>query len=96
MRKEKEDIMLKTNRVSLSLALTTEALYLACVFFFYLFPLGTLRFFNTWMHGIDLLKIASDTPVTFCGFISGFVSIFVASYVIGFIYALIYNAINRG
>lgn len=87
--------MLKINPVSLSLALTAEALYLACVFSFYFFPAATLRFFNTWFHGIDLVKIASDTTVTFPGFIIGLITIFVSSYVTGLIFALIYNAFNR-
>ncbi|MBI5560511.1 MAG: hypothetical protein HY883_04490 [Deltaproteobacteria bacterium] len=88
--------MLDSRTVSLSLAITVEFLYLACALFFYLFPEAALFFFNTWLHGIDLMAIASGRPVAAWGFFVGSVSVFAVSYVTGAIFAGIYNALGRG
>ncbi len=72
-----------------------EIVYLVCAFFFYLFPAGSLAFFNTWLHGIDLTKIVSARPITPSGFFIGLLSVFIASYAGGAVFSAVYNAINR-
>lgn len=87
--------MLDSRVVSLSLAITMVMAYLVCAFFVYLFPTGTLLFFNTWFHGIDLTKIASSRPMAFIDFIIGFISTFLVSYLTGAIFTVIYNTSYR-
>lgn len=87
--------MLNIKAVSLSLALSMEALYFACILIFYLIPSQALYVLNTWIHIIDLERIASPFKLTLLGFIVGFLSIFVSSYISGALFAAVYNAISR-
>lgn len=87
--------MLKTNVVSLSAAITAEALYIVCALAFLLFPKGALMFFDTWFHGINLTLIASGSALTFVEFIVGFVTVFTTAYVTGFVFASVYNALGK-
>lgn len=87
--------MLNSKAVSLSLSLTSAVLYIACAIAFMLFPVGTLKFFNTWFHGLDLTTIASTKPISLFGIIIGLVSILILSAVTGAIFTAIYNSLQR-
>ncbi|HAG51964.1 MAG: hypothetical protein A2X87_06145 [Deltaproteobacteria bacterium GWC2_42_51] len=87
--------MLNTKVVSLSLAITSAVLYIACAAAFMLFPIGTLKFFNTWLHGIDLTIIASEKPIRMVNILVGLINITVASVVTGIIFSTIYNSFQR-
>lgn len=87
--------MLENKVVSLSFAVTAAIVYLVCAFFFYLFPEGSLDFFNTWFHGIDLAKAASNRAITAGGFFIGLISVFIASYIAGTIFTALYNSFGR-
>lgn len=87
--------MLSTKAVSLSLSVTSSVLYIACAIAFMLFPIGTLKFFNTWFHGLDLTIIASAKPISLFDIIIGLVSIMVVSAATGAIFTAIYNSLQR-
>ena len=87
--------MLDSKAVSLSLAFTSEVLYILCTLFFYLFPEGTLMFFNSWFHGIDLTRIGAPGTIATANFFIGFASIFVVSYLTGTVFAYLYNRLSR-
>ena len=88
--------MLNQKALSLGLAITMEALYIVCAFFFYIMPEWTLYFFNTLVHGVDLTKAASTKGTSFSDFVIGFLSVFVISYLAGVLFTALYNALNKG
>ncbi|MBI3754622.1 MAG: hypothetical protein HY265_00460 [Deltaproteobacteria bacterium] len=87
--------MLNSKAVSLSLSLTSAVLYIACAIAFMLFPIGTLKFFNTWFHALDLTTIASAKPTSLLNIIIGLVSIMIVSAVTGAIFTAIYNTFHK-
>ncbi len=68
-----------------ALAVTAGIVYLVCALAVALFPDGTLAFFSTWAHGVDLTLVRRPAakPLTAEEWIYGFVSIVVASYLAG-------------
>ncbi len=71
-----------------ALAVTVGMVYLVCALAVALFPDGTLAFFNTWLHGLDLtlLKRPATQPLTAAEWIYGFVSAVTASFLAGALY----------
>jgi hypothetical protein len=71
-----------------ALAVTVGVVYLVCALAVVLFPDGTLAFFSTWAHGVDLtlVKRTATKPLAAAEWIFGFVSIVVAGYVVGALY----------
>ncbi|MBI5599234.1 MAG: hypothetical protein HY890_05785 [Deltaproteobacteria bacterium] len=87
--------MLNARVVSLSLAVTTEVIYLSCAVLSYVSPKGVIWFFSTWIHALDLTAIVSSKPFAAADFFTGFVSIFIASYLTGMVFTYVYNAAGR-
>ncbi|MBS3080256.1 hypothetical protein J4221_02185 [Candidatus Pacearchaeota archaeon] len=74
----------------LALALTFFVISLICLLLFFVSPVFTLNIFGSFMHGIDLNKIA--VAPDFNGkTVLGFIVILVGGYLIGVFYQLIYN-----
>jgi hypothetical protein len=71
-----------------ALAVTVGMVYLVCAVAVALFPDGTLVFFNTWLHGVDLtlVKRPATKPLTAGEWIYGFVSAVAASFLAGALY----------
>ena len=71
-----------------ALAVTVGVVYIACAVAVALFPDGTLAFFNTWLHGVDLtlVKRPATMPLTAGEWIYGFVSAVTASFLAGALY----------
>jgi hypothetical protein len=71
-----------------ALAVTVGIVYVICAVAVALFPDGTLAFFSTWLHGVDLtlVKRPATKPLTAGEWIYGFVSAVVAGYVAGALY----------
>ena len=71
-----------------ALAVTVGIVYVVCALAVALFPDGTLAFFNTWLHGVDLtlVKRPATKPLTAGEWIYGFVSAVAAGYVAGALY----------
>jgi hypothetical protein len=71
-----------------ALAVTVGIVYVVCALAVALFPDGTLAFFNTWLHGVDLtlVKRSATTPLTAGEWIYGFVSAVTASFLAGALY----------
>lgn len=76
-----------------ALAVTAGAVYVVCALAVALFPDGTLAFFNTWAHGVDvtLLKRPATKPLAASEWVFGFVSIVVAGYLAGALYGWLRN-----
>lgn len=71
-----------------ALAVTVGTLYVVCAVAVALFPEGTLAFFNTWAHGLDLTLVKRPVTKSLMAteWIFGFVSIVVTGYLAGALY----------
>jgi hypothetical protein len=71
-----------------ALAVTVGIVYVVCAIAVALFPDGTLAFFSTWAHGVDLtlVKRPAAKPLTAGEWIYGFVSAVAAGYLAGALY----------
>jgi hypothetical protein len=71
-----------------ALAVTVGVVYVVCAVAVTLFPDGTLAFFNTWLHGVDLtlVKRPATNALTAGEWIYGFVSAVTASFLAGALY----------
>jgi len=78
-----------------SLAVTAAVLNPVCAAAFVLSPDATTQFFNSWMHGIDLNKLRSATPITVAGVTYGIIVAAAVAFVAGIAFAVIYYAFNR-
>ena len=80
-----------------ALAVTVGIIYLACAVAVALFPDGTLAFFNTWLHGVDLtlVKRPATKPLTAGEWIYGFVSAVTAGFLVGALYGSARNLFSR-
>jgi hypothetical protein len=76
-----------------ALAVTAGVVYVVCALAVALFPDGTLAFFNTWAHGVDvtLVKRPATKSLTAAEWVFGFVSIVVAGYLAGALYGWLRN-----
>mgnify|MGYP001558136585 CR=1 FL=1 len=78
------------NATGIALALTFLIVSIACLLLIFIAPKFTLNLFGSFMHGIDLTKIAV-TPSISGNTLLGIIVIVVGSYLIGVIFAAIYN-----
>jgi len=71
-----------------ALAVTVGVIYVVCAIAVALFPDGTLAFFSTWAHGVDLtlVKRPATKPLTAGEWVYGFVSAVAAGYLAGTLY----------
>ena len=78
-------------------AATFSVLYTACALAVFLFPDGTIGFFNAWFHGLDLtlLKPPGGRPLTLSQFFYGLVTAAVVSFAIAATRAAFYNLFAR-
>ena len=76
-----------------AVAVTAGVVYVVCAMAVLLFPDGTLAFFNTWAHGVDvtLVKRPAAKPLAASEWIFGFVSIVVSGYLVGAFYGWVRN-----
>lgn len=86
MTKRKKDI----NATGLSLALTFGIISLICLILVFISPSFALTLFGSFMHGIDMTKIAI-IPVFSWITVRGFAVALIGGYAIGIIFAAIYN-----
>ena len=78
------------NATGIALALTFVVVSIVCLVLVLIAPGFTLKLFGSFMHGIDITKIAV-TPSIGGRTVLGFVVAVVGGYVIGVIFAAIYN-----
>ena len=74
-----------------ALGLTSCVLYTACAAAVKLWPAQTVGFFNSWFHGVDLMRIFDPTKLTWSMFFKGLVSVLVVAYLSGVLYGWLYN-----
>ena len=74
--------------VGAAFAVTVAVIYVACAVGVLLFPDGTLAFYNTWIHGIDLSLIKRDpaNPLTLNDWGTGFATAIVSGFLAGATY----------
>lgn len=79
-----------------ALAVTAGVGYIVCALAVALFPEGTLAFFNTWTHGVDvtLIRRPATKPLAVGEWIFGLVSIVVAGYLAGALYGWVRNLLS--
>ena len=82
--------------IGAALAVTVGVVYVVCAVAVALFPDGTLAFFNTWAHGVDvtLVKRPATKPLATTEWIFGFVSIVVSGYLVGALYGWARNLLS--
>ena len=78
------------NATGIALALTLAILSVVCLLFLLIAPTLALNLFGSFMHGVDLTKIAV-TPSFGGKTLLGFLVVVVGGYLIGIIFAAIYN-----
>lgn len=83
---QKKDI----NATGIALALIFGIISLICLVLVLIAPTFALNLFGSFMHGVDLTKIAI-TPTIGGKTLLGFVTALVGGYLIGIIFAAIYN-----
>ncbi|MBS0326669.1 MAG: hypothetical protein JSS46_09005 [Proteobacteria bacterium] len=78
--------------------LTFLVLYLACAAAVVLFPDGTVNFFNSWFHGLDLnlLRPPGGRPLTLAQLVTGAIGVVVVAFPAGLVLAALYNTFNHG
>ncbi len=77
-------------------AITFSIVFTVCALAVALFPDGTISFFNTWFHGLDLnlLKPPGGRPLTINQFFYGLVGVAATSFLVGTLFAAVYNLIR--
>jgi len=78
------------NATGIALALTLLVVSIVCLLLLLIAPTFSLRLFGSFMHGIDLTKIAI-APSIGGKTILGLIVIAVGGYLIGALFAIIYN-----
>jgi len=80
-----------------ALAVTVGIIYVVCAVAVALFPDGTLAFFNTWLHGVDLtlVKRPATKALTAAEWIYGFLSAVTASFLAGALYGWARNLFSE-
>lgn len=73
-----------------ALAATSGIVYILCAAAIALWPRATISFFNSWVHGVDLTRIAVES-LSWSGFFKGLVGVLVFAYIAGALYAWVYN-----
>jgi hypothetical protein len=82
-------------RLGAALALTAAVLYTACALAFALWPDATVRFFNTWLHGLDLRPLqATAKAVTAGAFAYGLAGIALTAFATGALFGLFANRLH--
>lgn len=81
---------LNKNVVGKTVASFAAIWYVFCWLVIRVFGESGIRFFNYFMHGIDLMKI-SKTTFNLSGDIAGLVIVLVLGYVAGWLFAKLYN-----
>ncbi len=79
----------------LAFGLAVGILYTICAVLVALWPQQSIAIVNSWVHVIDLTKIAISPQITVGSFATGLVSIVVFAYAVGVIYAWAYNRCMR-
>lgn len=82
------------NATGIALALTFAIISIICLAFVLIAPVFAVSLFGSFMHGVDLTKIAV-TPVIGGRTLLGFVVAVIGGYVIGVVFAVIYNKFAR-
>ncbi|MBI3898369.1 MAG: hypothetical protein HY308_08735 [Gammaproteobacteria bacterium] len=87
----------KAVTVGVASAVTFGALSLVCLMAVLLFPDGTLGFFNSWFHGLDLslIKRPPTKPIGVGEAVGGFISVVVVSFIFGALFGWIYERVGR-
>ena len=75
--------------LGISAAIITGAVYVICFVIVLIARESSLKFFNLFVHGIDLTGLATN-PSIGTGIIGLVVSVIIA-YIIGYVFALVYN-----
>lgn len=92
--------MNRLNPLNFAVATTVTLLllYVVCAIAVVLFPDGTVSFFNSWFHGLDLnlLKPAGGRPLTLQQFVMGAVAVIAVAFPGGLVLSAVYDfLLNR-
>jgi hypothetical protein len=96
-----EIAMNRLNPLNFAVATTVTLLllYVVCAVAVVLFPDGTVSFFNSWFHGLDLnlLKPPGGRPLTLQQFVMGALAVIAVAFPAGLVLAAVYDfLLNRG
>lgn len=82
-------------RTGIAAALTAAVVSVVCAVAVYLSPLGTVRFVNSWTHGLDLMVLRTDEPLTAGRFILGLFNVSLTAFVVGALFAWSRGLVGR-
>jgi len=74
-------------RTGIAAALTAAVVSVVCAVAVYLSPLGTVRFVNSWTHGLDLTVLRTDEPLTAARFLLGLFNASLTAFAVGALFA---------
>jgi 2TM family of unknown function (DUF5676) len=77
-----------------AVAVTAALLNSLCAVGVALWPEESIRFANTWMHGLDLQMIKATAPPMLTGFLRGLIGIAAIGFITGVVYAWVYNQLH--
>jgi 2TM family of unknown function (DUF5676) len=77
-----------------AVAVTAALLNSLCAVAVALWPEESIRFANTWIHGLDLQMIKATAPLTLPAFLRGLIGIAAIGFITGVVYAWVYNRVH--
>jgi hypothetical protein len=78
-----------------AVAVTAALLNSLCAVAVALWPEESIRFANSWMHGLDLQMIKATAPATLTAFLRGLIGIAAIGFITGVVYAWVYNRVHH-
>ena len=76
-----------------AVAITAALLNSLCAVAVAFWPEASIRFANTWMHGLDLQMIKATAPPTLTAFVCGLTGIAAIGFITGVVYAWVSNQV---
>jgi hypothetical protein len=94
MANKKEQAMNRINAFSagIATAVTLAVLSTVCAAALAIWPDGTMAFFNSFVHGLDLTSLRSTQPFSLFRFMSGLAGLVLVGFAFGALFAFAYNS----
>lgn len=82
-------------RTGIAAALTAAVVSVVCAIAVYLSPQATVRFVNSWTHGLDLTVLRTDAPLTAGRVLLGLFNASLTAFAVGTLFAWTRGRLGR-